>query len=86
METTKKTSDQRANELNKIPFLVENSIVAVNTQWSSQGETWAELYSRKTKKRVRISTSKLFDNKDFLTDRNNYFQSKMYATELLNKI
>ena len=60
MRTTKQLSDDRAIILNKIPLLKNNSVVAVNTQWSTDGDTWAELYSRKTRKRLRINTRKLF--------------------------
>jgi hypothetical protein len=83
--TTKQQSDSYAKTLNAVQFLKDNSIVAVNTQWLNDGRTFCELYSRKTRKRVKLETSKLFERDEFLVDPNQYLSKKDYVINLTIK-
>jgi hypothetical protein len=85
MITTKSLSDDRAKFLNSLDFLKENSIAAVNTQWTQNGETFCELYSRKTRKRIRIKTHLLFERQDFINNPNDYLKNKDYVQKIMEK-
>jgi hypothetical protein len=78
--TINSLSNDRAKFLNTLSFLKEHSIVAVNTQWMSTGETFCELYSRKTKKRVKFITSITFKNPEFINNPNEYIRNKKIYT------
>lgn len=83
--TTKQLSDDRAKQLNALQFLKDNSIVAVNTQYMSDNRTFCELYSRKTRKRVKIVTSVLFNVPEFIENPNEYIKNKDYVKNLIIK-
>jgi hypothetical protein len=80
--TIKQLSNERAKFLSSLKFFKDNSIVAVNTQWMTDGETFCELYSRKTRKRVRIKTHILFDIEEFMKNPDEF----MRANDSIKKI
>jgi len=84
--TLKQKGLERIKFLNSLKPLKDNSVIACSEQYiNSSATTICELYSRKTKKRIKVITSTLFDNPLFLNNPEIYLNSKPYFNNILIK-
>jgi len=84
--TTKQKGLERIKFLNSLSILKTNSVIACSEQYiNSSATTICELYSRKTKKRIKVVTSALFNNEFFTDNPENYLIGKAYFNNLLIK-
>jgi hypothetical protein len=82
MATIKKEGEQQTKFLNNLEIIRKNKIFACNSQWMQNGQTFCDLYNRSNKRRIKIKTSILFSNPDFIASPENYLKSKDYFKNL----
>ena len=76
-------AQRRVNKLNELSLLKENKILACNFAYMYDGTTYCDLYNKSNRKRIRVKTNILFENKDFLDNPITYLKSKEYFNNLL---
>lgn len=84
MKTTiKQLSTERASILNKLEVFKTNKVMACNTQWMQDGNTFCEIYSKSTKKRTKINTNRLFLKELFINDMDKYILNSDWFKSVL---